>query len=860
MIEREWKYIISDSSEIIKLKKIAYKKIGIVQWYLKNEESEEERVRLELIPQKTGIMKKWTRTTKVKTNNALEREEREETIFPNDELVNTLFDYPLVAKLRYFISDDPEITLDEYIEFKDKLKYDIEHYHILEVEEKSTRVNFDDLKLYGIDSAEKIHERNFEKFENKNIARKIQGEKSLETFVKFTEFLVNKLSDEVTVVMPSGQAINRKYNNLQKIKKDLNDNKNNLEVVISNSPELQTLDLLRKEGWNIRKVIFILNEPFEELTDEEIEEYEKSGLKYEKGLNRIYYYLKYIIKTIFDIEVEYEKINFNPDDEKTSRNTLNELWEKLDKIFEKEKKVIIDIAPGVKYIGVILALYALFNKRDFYYKYERQSEIVKFPAFGIDWDYNFIDEMSAILKTYKSKNKSVLNLPNELHNIIKVKDFEIISFYPIEKIEKSFKEKREMPFGYGEKYLNLIEDERLKNYIREGILKKWSLMWIGDQIPETVEHSQRHSKRLMEFTVNLINVIGEEEFLSPFSKDELNSLFYQNIKYRDILYFLLGVAINVHDLGHTYPKFKRKDGKTFFLDSLPSLVRDLHNELTVQLIDDPFYDILAINTPFKGEKLSDIFKEKTDEIVQSIKLISKYHRGYLGIDSEINGKISKFVQRMMLDTRKMDDVYNPEDKLLKKITLYVTKWLKFIDGTDVQADRIITESYHKNRLERTRNEILYLVELLKNGNYNLSRNMFDQILQIEKSLKFLITTNNGNKEELDEIDTIAVKLEDFVYENIESPSKEIEIIDKIAFKSRQFNHFEKHKSVSAVIPEWLEWKKGSNLKTLHIRLVRNLDLNTSDEVLEKIKKDIESEMEGSNLRKDLNIQVIVEID
>src|SRR5690606_5854360 len=91
-------------------------------------------------------------------------------------------------------------------------------------------------------------------------------------------------------------------------------------------------------------------------------------------------------------------------------------------------------------------------------------------------------------------------------------------FYPLNRILNDYEDKREIPFGFGENLLSIFDikdneksqDNQLinmKNYIEYMIKTKWSKQWIGDLIPETVEHSQRHSKRLMDFTASLINII-----------------------------------------------------------------------------------------------------------------------------------------------------------------------------------------------------------------------------------------------------------------------------------------------------------------------------------------------------------------
>ncbi|WGS65197.1 hypothetical protein [Marinitoga aeolica] len=801
-------------------------------------------------------MKRWTKTIKEKTANPEVRIEEEKTFLPEKEDIHKLYDSPVVLKIRHIYKKDPEIVLDEYFEIKDLLEYDKKEKHILEVEEKSKKVNFESLEEYGIYSFKKLNEKEMLKYKNKNIAKNLKKE-GMKSIKELIDFIENKLIGDITVVMPVGIAfenyINRESKKINKTELDFL--KDLTFQNIDRSPELQTLQILKNKGFNIKKVILFIYYPFNNITKEEVEEL---GLEYENELNKIYYYLKYAIQKFFGIDVEYRKIYFDTENIETSKNTLNEIWEYLDEIFKKEKEVIIDIAPGIKYIGVIMALYALFDRKSFYYKYERQFDIVKIPAFGIDWDYNYIDELNAIFKSYNNTNfEEIIDIPKELYEILNIRDNEILPFYPIGEIINSFKEKREMPFGYGERYFDLIENEDLKNYLKYGIIKKWSQMWIGDQIPETVEHSQRHSKRLMEFTVNLINTIGEEEFLKPFNEEELNREYTKNITYKDLIYFLLGVSINVHDLGHTYPIFKDRNGNKFYLDSLPSLVRDLHNELTVQLIEDYNYDVLAIENDFEGISLRKIFIDKTLEVVSSIKMICKYHRGYLGVDRESNNK--KFAEIMNLDIRKLEDVFNPDDELLKRITMYLAKWLKFIDGTDVQADRVVTENYHKNRIERTKNEIIYLIDKLK-SNYEINDNYYNSINIIKDKLSKHTKINN-EKELIDDMKLVekeAEKLEGYVYENIDNMNNMFELIDKIAFKARQFGHFNKHKSVSAVIPEWLEYSNKDNNKKLHIKLIKNIEVSEIDNsTLDKIKKDIIDEFNNSNLAKDINIKEVI---
>ncbi|BBE31728.1 hypothetical protein OSSY52_18690 [Tepiditoga spiralis] len=848
--ENKCKYLIfkDDEEKLKKLKENAVKKIGIIQWYT------DKNIKLILEKQSTGILKYWI--------------ENEKSIKIKHDLIEKLKDSKLIVKVKYVIKKDPEIILYEYLT-PFNLNYSKNINYMLEIEKKNKICSFEFFEEYEINRYEKISEDDINEYNDKilstntinNLLKQYNNDNknSNELFLDVINYVNNKLLNDVTVIMPCGQAItgNRKnektgntvFDNLKSLKKlDYENSKL--------TPELQTIYLLKEKGFNIKKIILLLNEPYENIKKNIVEELD---LTFQNDLNKIYYYLTYTFKKFFKgVEIEYRKLNFNPDDYKTSSTTFKEIWDIMDGIFEKEKnnEIIIDVAPGVKYLGIILSFYSMFNQKNFYYKYERQHNLVKIPQFGIDWDYNYIDESYSILKAYKdSENKEMFDLsdllsfPDILYKIMKISNEGIISFFPLEKIFDKLKEKREMPFGYGEKYLHLLKNNNLKAYLKDGIIKKWSTMWMGDQIPETVEHSQRHSKRLMEFTVNLINTLSESIFLNV---DNLEEEYNNDISYKDLLYFIFGVALNIHDLGHTYPKYF-VDGKTYYLDSLPSLVRDLHNELTLQLIDNKEYDILAEIKPFSSNSktLKEIFGDKTEEVKEAIKMICKYHRGYLEVEEDLNSKDKEknFIKPLKIKTDKLINIYNPMNNKLKKIVIHLAKWIKFIDGTDVQADRIITDSYHKNRIERTKNEIFYLID--KTKEFEFYKVYKTDLENIKKYLK---------EENYKDLDNTAKRLENNIYDNIDKITFELEIIDKIAFKARQFNHFTKHSRVSAIYPTWFE-DNSKDEKILHIKIIENKNLknekDSSVDFIEEIKEDIKKEFENAYISKEKNITKII---
>lgn len=49
----------------------------------------------------------------------------------------------------------------------------------------------------------------------------------------------------------------------------------------------------------------------------------------------------------------------------------------------------------------------------------------------------------------------------------------------------------------------------------------------------------------------------------------------------------------------------------------------------------------------------------------------------------------------------------------------------------------------------------------------------------------------------------------------------MELLDTIAFKASQFTHFEKHRSVAAIYPTWLEWDNQNMFDIkLHLKIIK----------------------------------------
>jgi hypothetical protein len=821
-IENERKYLLEDPQKIEYLKRNNIKKMGIIQWYEETEDPQ-ERIRLTIFYDKViGHTHFWKRTTKTLTDDPEKRFEEKHALDPRKLSLLDLENKRNVVKIRYLIKENPKIVLDEFLKIDNE---DIssfqngnpkEHYLEIETKEHKDDSYFEnELKSIGLeitDVKDLTKEKSYQNF--------YKAEKREVKPLRIIEYVQNKLIGPVTVILTQGKDNKGECEKLvEKIK-----NGERLDKSSPNDklrPEMEIPILFKNDGFEINEVYFIVY-PDEENKNEQF-----------------YECLKEFIKTTLGPEIKVDKlsIDYKPDDQEKAYDSTNQIWKTLDKITKNDKNsVLIDITGGHKYPGFALATYCLLNQKAFYYKQDKTNVHLKFPPFPIGWNYEVIDENSQYMDKIENNHTisygTFSTLPEFLKDLFALSqnDLDIINIAAIEQIKREYKKARKLPFGHGRNFIDLIRDEKMINFVNEKI-PLWSLRWIGDLIPETVEHSQRHSKRLMEFGFSLVRIMGEENFLNGIDPD-----------LRKEFYFILAVAMNVHDLGHTVLNYITDDGIEFCIDGLPSVVRDLHSELSYQLIENE--NILD------GIEKIDEDKEKIEKLKKAIMYVSKYHRQYLPIGENENPSSKKFTENLKMKIKSLEGRLNEDElfedsKKWKEMIMLASRWLKFIDSTDVQSDRTVMDEYTQIRVQRTKDEIESLCYDFLANNSMLSK--LDMAEKILRTLKYLNAQNWGA------LDDVACEIEDLVYKEIRSKLENavdkkvifideyIKKADRIAFKSRQFRHFEKHQAVKSIMPEFYNPKE----KKLYLKIYS--EDKVSEENIDKIKEDIKKEFENSCL-------------
>ena len=530
--------------------------------------------------------------------------------------------------------------------------------------------------------------------------------------------------------------------------------------------------------------------------------------------------------------------------EKAFVKSLDTLFKELDLIYNEAardgREVIVNTSGGYKAISAYAMLYAQLREVPALYTFERGNyDAVELTSFPVAYALSALDEEMSLLKALtggeeilKTLARKKKDLPIWIRSLIMTGEHEetpVLS--PLANtLLDTYARSRRGSEAVGSGMLDILEESdehlglQLKNYIQKRIENEWAELWLGDQIPETVEHSRRHSKRLMEFAANLYRTAEE-----PLGKMNLCS---------PRALALLIACIYLHDIGHTaiaYPltiEGNNEDAPPFSLGAFPSSVREVHHLLSAQLI---------------RKKAKELFPSSDETDVTFLKtlvpLLSAHHRGYTTLSFEQGkGKPSEQVKQVgsfLFGTAAFEKTLLPLEEKLKLLTeserggigveqlLDVAALLRIIDGSDVQADRVVDHVYLEARLKRTKEEAeilskelttfkkVYpefaeqLVDLLKHvENINLIARSFDipriQSGEIDEKSKEEMKPHCSAvyKEVFDELRRIKGD-SDFpgeVYRKDHGKTTLLSLANRIAFKWEQFLHFYKHQCVGTVFP------------------------------------------------------------
>ena len=543
------------------------------------------------------------------------------------------------------------------------------------------------------------------------------------------------------------------------------------------------------------------------------------------------------------------------------------LFEEFDRQLEQEgsEQPVFCASGGYKSIVAFAVMYAQIHSIPCLYTFERDSQAFELMHIPLGYAIGTLDEEINLLKAIgadsSSDSETLPGLPRWVADTRPLAPMLI----------KSYERGRRQACGTGAALFDRLRDtgdkgRSLAQHLKDLLAENWAELWMGDQIPETVEHSRRHSKRLMEFASNLFRCAEPQmEALLSLGEDPA----------KPELLALLIAGIYLHDIGHTALSFpvKPTPGHTPFpLGLFPSAVREVHHLLTGELLrqyPERFFGEEHDSEPFRFLKLC-------------VPLLSEHHRGYTALrDGE--GKPSELIHSvgtLLYGKEKFRETLRPLkirfEEALRNTALPFTAdgilraaaLLRVIDGCDVQSDRVISREYLRARLDRTQDEAKFLGAQLDAFITALPRQITMHFSDLEQAtsrldVKQVLAGTFIDEDEVIKKSCTAIyrevfrALEDLRQKHLSGKARAegdwgkiqtedtslftgLSLSNRVAFKWEQFLHFYKHQSVGFVLPV------RESDKAVRVRLypadAEICNKNTA-KIMESIEKDIESEYE-----------------
>lgn len=570
------------------------------------------------------------------------------------------------------------------------------------------------------------------------------------------------------------------------------------------------------------------------------------------------------------LSIDIKHLAIDVSNEQNFLKSLGKLFKALNdernKALENGQEFIVNTSGGYKSVSAYAMLYAQLREAPSLYTFERGNcDAVELTSFPVSYALSALDEEMSLLKALRKSPDLLKNASRESKNLplwVRSMVFtgsEEPKMPLVDVLLEEYKEKRRGSEAVGSGLIEILgrKDRTFKEYVSERIRNEWAELWIGDQIPETVEHSRRHSKRLMEFAANLYRSAEE-----PLDRLGLTS--------PEIIALLIS-CIYLHDIGHTAISFPVEEvtDAPFLLGSFPSSVREVHHLLSSELIRKKETELFP---PHHGQEPT--FLKKL------VPLISAHHRGYTTLTEKQGdaapGEKIRLVGTFLFGEDTFRSTLRPLETKLRELSenerggipveklLDLAALFRIIDGADVQADRVVDDIYLKARLQRTKEEAkTFAAELSGFSPLAINEPVLGEILK-----KVGDISTAGEKIRIEDIlrgsipESESGVIKDncaSVYEDIfkallrmkgeaDCPGKAVHLnrlkalflslANRTAFKWEQFLHFFKHQCVGTVFPVY---ENGE----IMIHVWPNSDLSFDSEILgaslTEVKGDIKKE-------------------
>jgi len=337
---------------------------------------------------------------------------------------------------------------------------------------------------------------------------------------------------------------------------------------------------------------------------------------------------------------------------------LRELSDEILRIIQDEKgkgnnKIIINATGGYKPESIYATLSGILEGAKAKYIHEEFDSLVELPSMPINFNLSIFHKNATWIRLARKGNKEGHNkLPPELKDLINFNPGQSSPFTPLGEVLWNAYRFAISPRGRVFPDIGLID--KLKAEYQKKIFKfieKWDSLWLGDQVPQMVDHEQSHCQDVLN--------LAEEALLSILQEDS-------DFLSEEELYYLIS-AIFLHDIGHA--ETTDEAGNILF----PEDIRKRHSEFTYQMI--------------KNDSKDFGFNECNNE-AKLIAKICKYHqRSYELIDL-------------------------PEEENEVRVR-FITALLRVFDACDQQISRVGEEDYRQMQLHANKREKKLYQEILK---------------------------------------------------------------------------------------------------------------------------------------------------
>jgi len=382
------------------------------------------------------------------------------------------------------------------------------------------------------------------------------------------------------------------------------------------------------------------------------------------------------------VEVEIIDIDLPVDDSEQlpicAANMLEQLYRKMCNLREEGiDHFVLNATAGYKIMMTLLSLFSFIRDDvELIYMYEGTPTFIKMPSLPLHLDIKLFDEYRSLIA-----QKDVLlkfEPPRKLAALFNREEKGWVKNAFGAALMSLYDQVRNQRFGTGHRLMRFLDQETREKMAKN--IRQWEHIWMGDLIPETVEHSRRHSMRLLEYAADLL------EPLFAKNKDFLTN---------NELYLLL-CCFWLHDIGHTGLKFEI-NGVQVPVEMYPTLVRRWHSFISEKLI--------------LGDRKYMFSESNTTDAVKIVAKISKYHRSKLPLlkDRKIwSDKYFPDLTVVPMQNATEDIIFVDPDRLP-----FICAILRICDALDVQFDRVVDEAFWEERKIRTNEEVAYLLWRLR---------------------------------------------------------------------------------------------------------------------------------------------------